>query len=44
MKKRQSKIKSLIKNNLTLDEIKAKFEEDEGRLVTAIFKDIKDTE
>lgn len=41
MKKRQEKIKSLMEQEKGLEEIKAAFEENEARLVEAIYNEIK---
>lgn len=41
MKERQKKVQSLVNNGKTLEEVKAEFEEDEGRLVESIFSEIK---
>ena len=40
MKDRQEKVKSLIVKNKTLEEVKAEFNENEGRLITAIYNEI----
>lgn len=41
MQKRQEKIKSLIEKDKTLEEVKIEFEENESRLVEAIYNEIK---
>ncbi len=41
MKERQEKVQALVDKGNTLEEIKAEFEEDEGRLVESIFNEIK---
>jgi len=41
MKKRQEKVKKMIEQGMTLDEIKNEFEENEGRLTEAIYNEIK---
>lgn len=41
MKKRQEKVKALVEKGKDLEEVKAEFEEDEARLVTAIFNELK---
>jgi len=41
MRKRQEKVKSLVGEGKSLDEIKAEFEENEERLVESIFNEIK---
>ena len=41
MKKRQKKVKALVTHGKSLDEIKGEFEENEARLVTSIFNEIK---
>ncbi len=40
MKKRQEKVKTLIKKNKSLEKIKSEFEEDEKRLVETIYNEI----
>ena len=41
MKKRQKKVKTLVNQGKDLEEIKGEFEENEARLVTSIFNEIK---
>ncbi len=41
MIKRQEKVKSLVENGKDLEEIKSEFEENEARLIEAIFNEIK---
>jgi len=41
MKKLQEKVKTLIEERKSLDEIKSKFKENEARLIEAIYNDIK---
>ena len=41
MKQRREKIKSLVQKKQTLDQIKAQFEDNEGRLVESIFNEIQ---
>jgi glyoxylase-like metal-dependent hydrolase (beta-lactamase superfamily II) len=41
MQKRQEKIKSLIEKDMSLEEVKKEFEENESRLVEAIYNEIK---
>ena len=41
MQKRQEKIKSLIEKDMSLEEVKKEFEENESRLVESIFNEIK---
>jgi len=42
MKIRQEKIKSFMKYNKTLEEIKTEFPENESRLVESIYNELKD--
>ena len=41
MKKRQEKVKNLVVQGKSLDEVKAEFAQNEARLVTSIFEEIK---
>ncbi len=41
MKKRQKKVKTLIEERKSLDEIKSEFKENEARLIEAIYNDIR---
>lgn len=41
MKVRQNRVKTLVAQGKTLDEVKTEFQENEGRLVTSIFNEIK---
>ena len=44
MKKRQAKIKSLMKKNMDLDAVKKEFPDNEARLVETIYEEIKNTD
>ena len=44
MKKRQVKIKSLMKKNMNLDAVKKEFPDNEARLVETIYEEIKNTD
>ena len=41
MKKRQQKVRQLIKKGLDLEQVKAEFEENEARLIESIFNEIE---
>jgi hypothetical protein len=41
MKKQQEKVKALIEQRRSLEEIKSEFKENEGRLVEAIYNDLR---
>ena len=41
MKRRQEKVKDLIEKNKTIEEIIKEFKENEGRLIEAIYNEIK---
>ena len=41
MRRRQEKVKALVEEGKSLEEIKAKFDEDQGRLIEAIYGEVK---
>ena len=42
MKKRQDKVKSLVEERISLENIKKEFQENEARLVEVIYNEIKE--